>query len=394
MLKSFLFDRLNEADLLLFQKHIELGREHLRTLLSSTEIEELCSLDLLRSGQEKEIKASPTELAGTLTLPFNSILTATLGAWIGLSGFMGVLLTSKLLFQMVMVLSVGIGAVVGIWNYRFTKKEIRKRIEERQLQNIQLYILDSLNRKRVQEIKEKIDELNSLLQTIQVTSDNQAEVILSSEFNNHHACLQWLQKLEHLIEERREKGDSEIYALFKDEIDSIKGQIAKSLGFQESEKQPMLPSLKKLIQAALPLFKKKRSWIQANWKSLLVSVLPTLFGMFSSIFVYLNDMPKITHEVGWEEMRYLLMDPKIKAIELTLAILTTLYFAFSFVNSNRKRFHRDQELAGAQEAIIKKQGSLSMLNDKLLKIKEALIAIQRISGVFNVLKKFATLRTR
>lgn len=45
MLKQLQLDRLSDAHLLLFQKHIELGQEHLRNLLSQEGVEELCAVD-------------------------------------------------------------------------------------------------------------------------------------------------------------------------------------------------------------------------------------------------------------------------------------------------------------------------------------------------------------
>lgn len=395
MLKDFQLQHLKQSHLILLQKHIELGQDHLQSLLSQEGVEELCSLDLLNPKAEKEVEASPTELAGTFTKSFHGILTATLGAWLGLNGFMGYFLTSKTLYQTVMLISVILGIVIGIWNFRFNKREIEKRVEKRELQDIQLYILDFLNHKRAKELKEKSDEINHMLKTLQMNEANHLENINVEEFKNPKVSLKWLRQLELVIAERESHEDPEIALLFQDEICAMKEKIKKTLNIEDQEKknkENIHPILEPLIHAPLPTIKKKKSWVRTNWTSLLMSSIPLLYGTFGSISSYLNNTHKLTQQVQWKEMHAFLTDPYMRQVQLVVAIVITIYFTFSFLNTNRKKFYRDQEIDKTQDLIIKKQGILTDLNDKLLKVKEVLISIQKIASISKLWKKISALK--
>jgi len=392
MLKKLHLERLNEVHLLLFQKHIELGQEHLRTLLSQEGVEELCAAEEPNPEAQKRIEPNVTERAGALTLPFNGVLSATLGAWLGLNGFLGHFITSKLLFQGVIFISMGLGVLIAVLNYRGMKRGIQRRVDERMLQDIQLDILDFLIGKRTIEIEEKTEEINQMLKTLHVSDVGELPFIPSNEFNNHESCLRWLEKLEQHVGKRREAENPQVYDLFAGEITALKEKIRESLGEKPaSTKKALPPILETMIRTPLRAQKKRKSWLGKNWKQLLSGTIPTLYGSFSSVFVYLNGAPQITAQVGWESMHAFLTHPSVRAAEMTTAIGSTLYFAFSFVNANRKKFMRDQEIAKTQEGIVEQQGKLSVLDDKLSKVKEALLSLQRITVIFEILKKLSPL---
>lgn len=155
-----------------------------------------------------------TEWAGSLTLPFNGVLTAALGAWLGLKGFLGYFLKSKILFQGLIALSMGLGVWIAVINYRHMKRSIQRRVEERTLQDIQLHILDFLIKKRQTEIGQKTDELNVLLKTMKV-ADEEIPPIPSTEFDSEKKCLQWLERFECVVGKHRELDNPRVYDLFE-----------------------------------------------------------------------------------------------------------------------------------------------------------------------------------
>jgi hypothetical protein len=394
MLKQLQLEQLSDEHLLLFQKHIELGQEHLLTLLSQKGVDELCAVDEPSMAAQRRIESNVTERAGALTGPFNGVLSAVLGAWLGLDGFLGYFLNSRALFQGVIAVSVGLGVWIAMINYRKMKRDIQRRVEERTLQDIQLHILDFLIRKRATEIKQKTAELNELLKTLRVT-DEEIPPIPSTEFDSEEECLSWLEKLDCVVRKHQELENPQVYDLFAWEIAASKEKIRESLAKKPAFSCKALPPiLEMLMRTPLRDQKKEASWLSKSWKQILLGTILTLYGGFSSMFVYLNGAPEITAQLGWESVHAFLTNPWVRMAEMAGAVGSTLYFAFSFINANRKGFVRDQEIAKTQKEVVQQQGKLSMFNDRLSKVKETLLSLQRIEVLLITSRKLSSLISR
>lgn len=341
--------QLTPSEILLIRKHLQLGKKHLDRVLSRKESQEIFSL---ADEAEDPMESDSFEVIGTASLVLNSVLTATLGAWMGLSGFLGLSLGSKPLFVSLLIFAVGVGGLIGLRAGYQAKKKADRAIEEKKLYEIERHLISLINQKRRIETEEKTIELIRFLEERGIRNPE-----IQEPFLVHEACLNWLDQMQAL--------DPQAEPLKK----GLQNRVENKRSQNTSEWHHILRKLGK-APSQPPL--KWRPWIRANWRGILSGLVPTLLGVFSSLFVYLGGAPELAHQMGYEGFFHILMQPKMKLIELTTALLITLYFAISYLYANHKSYLRDQTLSQMRLTLEKEENAMEGLDDRLLKIKEAL----------------------
>lgn len=379
------------TELLAFLRHLELGDEHLKHYLTKKEYEEMLSLETLDKKTAQQIDADKPELAGNVTLIMNSFFTATVGLWLGLSGFLGKSSHSPLSLAAVLFFATAGGAVIGLQNYKFTRGRGETSVRKTKLQALQMDILNQVSSERTKEINEKTDELNESLQKLRIKKTDEKFTI---NFDDQKEMLKWIDKLDSVLESHiLSYKDNEVYKVFAKEIEETRRELEKSLKEKTfSEEREFLPCFTKLIRHEGEEKIPRPSWLQANIMNLAISFIPTLFGSFGSTFVYFSGAPRFAEEFEHHQLSQLLTDPKLKKIELITSMLITLYFVVTFLYLNYKSFIRNRKYEENEEIIIKKKNHLRKLDDRLLKIKEAHNHMVRLATIFDDLKHLTNLK--
>lgn len=384
-------DALISTELLAFLRHLELGDDHLKNYLTKKEYEEVLSLETLDEKTAAQIDADKTELAGNVTLIMNSFFTATVGLWLGLSGFLGKTSHSPLSLVAVLLFATAGGAFIGLQNYKFTRGRGETSVRKTKLQALQMDILNRVISERTKEISEKTDELNESLQNLKVKKTDEKFTI---NFDDQKELLKWVEKLDSVLKNNvLSYKDNEMYKVFAKEIDETHKELENSLKEQElREERAFLPCFNKLIlhegEEKIP----RPSWLQANITNLAISFIPTLFGSFGSMFVYFSGAPRFAEEFENHQLSQFLNDPKLKKIELITSMLITLYFVVTFLYLNYKSFLRNRKYDENEENLIKKKNHLRKLDDRLLRIKEAHNHMVRLATIFDDLKQLTNLK--
>lgn len=363
---------LNSTELLCLQKHIKLGKEHLKSLLEPAEVKELLRLGEVDSQTKETLQADLGEMSANSTLVFNTILTATLGTWMGLSGFMGLPLNSIFWLSALLLFSFSVGGFIGFQNVQFTKKNVQKAIENKKFQTIEILCLDTVNHRKVNELHVKTQRLQKILHSLSLEESSTEQMLEDPKIG-----LKWADLLiKNLQAENKSNNKEKI-----DEIERIKNQFEWMEVDQSRKSKEMEKILDSLGDASIQPSLPASSWIETNFRSLLVTLIPTLFGGFSSLFVYLGGAPNIAKEMGKHDLFNFLTKPEVKIVQLILAIITTLYFGYSFLHMSRKNFQRDQALAKGRTVVIRKENALTILDDRLLIIKALHDTMLRISDI-------------
>ncbi len=387
MLSKDQLSKLTPAELLLLQKHIRLGKSHLDKTLRYHEIGQIFQLADIPPGVRDELVIDNAELAGTLSLVLNTIMSAILGAWVALTDFFKFQLDSKLLYVIGFFVAVLIGGYIGFQNSRSRKHKADEAVEKRKLQDVELSMIREINRKRKKEIKEKNDELISALNTLGVEEKKVGD--WGHEFDVQAACLDWLDQISTFIKRKYKGGPIEKNLLV--EVDMLKRSFDKKVEHEEA-KDAATKSFNQIIDKLSHLSSKPpltfESWLRANYRELLLELIPTLFGGLSSLFVYLNGDSVIPEE-GIKQAGFFdfLLLPEMKLVQLLSSLAITFYFAFTFIHLNRKAFKRDQELAKEQTFITREEDEMTLLDDQLLKVKEALNVMQKLEDLFRFAKQ-------
>lgn len=341
------------ADLLLLQKHVKLGKKHLENCLSPQEIDAIFEFVNLPAKTKRELSASFPELAGQVSLVFNTILTATLGFWMGLRRLLKLDMGSKATLMSVLALSLIVGGFIGFQSILFRRKIARDILDKRKLKELELEIVKRINEDREKEVKKKIGELVSLLKRLKIEVNRKDLENPLLEFPK--LCLQWLPQVQ--------KNDL-IRRQLKEKIRS-KARYAKG-----AEEFKIISQ--KLSECSIHSEISVSSWIRANLTRLVIELIPALFGGAASLFVYIGGARTRTEEMGDLTWISFLDDPKVKTIQLIIMGIIVIYFAFSVFYMNCKAFKRDKEIERVEAKLIEEEKRLDLLNDHLLKIKEGL----------------------
>lgn len=361
-------EKLTPIELIVLQKHVKLGKEHLEESLKEQEVGRLYELGELYKTTEKKVGNDLPEFVGSLTLALNTVFTTVLGGWMGLSGFLEYGQNAFPLLVPILFVCAFLGSLVGFLNYRSTKKNGERTIEKLKFKTIELNILKKLNNHREKEIREKIQAIHEYLRPFQIKGLEALE-LSAKDFNDHEVCLSWLGQVEHAVKDFR---NHELLARsFFYELQEIRASVEEDLKeFQKRKNREAIRLVDKLgtssLKAPIPSL---RSWIRARLRFLITSFIPTLFGGFSSLFVYFGGAPKMAREMGRGDLFQFLSDLHTKHIEVGIALCITVYFAYSFLHLNMKMFQRDREVYKMDCLIANEEVKLELLDDRFLKIK-------------------------
>ncbi len=378
-------EQLTPIELLLLQKHVKKGKEHLKKWLSNQEVSELFQLGKIDSESKKAVDADKTEFLGSITAVLNTVLTATLGAWMGVSAFTGFHTNSASFFYGILSSCIALGAFVGYENYKMTKNTAKEAVEKERIKTVELNILTELNHKRSVEIREKIRELDQMLTEMNIKGIEAVERP-SNELNDHEVCLNWLNQADKVVRELDEKGPFSL--LFTTELDQARFLLLAALAEDQGKnKQAATQILTKLADASYQPRVDMGWWITSNFRSIVLSLIPTLFGVFSSLFVYLEGAPKLAQQMGQYDLYFYLNRVDVKEMELKGAIAITIYFCLAALYNNWKAFKRDQELSNMDTLLTREETKLELQDDKFLKLKRIDAVIKPLYRLYTSLKK-------
>lgn len=302
------FDCFNPSEFLLILKHLKLGRVHLRKILAEQEFQELINLVPVQQTDVK-VPVKKTEFL----MPFNGMLTGILGGWLGLSGYLEINTDSFSLLFIILTVAILFGIIVGRQNIKLAKSSAKGSYEDRKIEELRKHIIKKLEINRKKEIEEKTIELRRLI---------------GNEVN-----------LDNILKQKKER--------------EIPTSVAKLIRSND---------------LSIP----RPSWIQANCKSLVISFGPTLLGGFGSVFFYLPTVPRLAKGLGHKHIFETLTTPQAKSIQLMIVLCITAYLCINTIFTNRQAFKRDKELQEQDKEIAKMENELDLLDDHLLKVKEAL----------------------
>jgi hypothetical protein len=378
---------LTPAELVILQQHLKLGVNHLRQQLTDKEFNALLASSSVNASQVHKIEHDEVEVSGNLFLVLNTIFTATFGAWLGYSAFLGLGIASFWIFSSIVVFAALLGAFIGIQSVRFTKRQAQGAIYIQKLHLLQIQILKKIKQKRTAEMEKIIADLNDLFIDLSRGTSFEKQTLFSELADkSKEDRSRWVIELEKMLEERLASFNSHpIYKTCASELAEIQLKLKKNLinyfqdkgelgqihsEFQVQKEKQIDGFLRKLINTSPKHSLEPPSWIQSNGKAIIVGLAPTLLGGFSSISVYLGGVPLILKNFGYDNLFAFFTDPTVKIVECSISLLITLYFGFSFVYVNRKAFKRQRELVRTDKTIIQDESSLTVLDVRMLSLKE------------------------
>jgi hypothetical protein len=335
---------LTPPELILLQKHLELGRDHLVETLGKRGFQEL--LFYARPSPEaiEKVKPDEREIAGNLSLAINTILTGSLGGWMGFSGMMEFNLASPVIFGVVLSFATLTGAAIGYQNFRFMQEEAASGLQTLQILEMNGEILREVHQKRKRELQEIQEDLRVMNQKIDKSPlpDNP-----------------FIQKEIALLKTRMRKNF---------ETGSSNNMLTHPS--DSKKKRNLSPVLDTLIHSYPRKERSKKSWFSQNSRKIFISLIPTLIGGASSLFVYLSGSTQVAKAFEYNHLVALLTSPEAKAAKLLIALFVTLYFGYSSLHSNWKNHKRALEIEKREQEIIQEESSLTVLDEQLFKFRK------------------------
>ncbi len=377
-------EKLNELtppELILLQKHIELGKDHLIEVLGKKGFQDFLQFGRPSQKVIDQIKTNDTETAGNLILAVNTIITGTFGGWMGFSAMMELNLGSPVIFGLVLSLATLVGATIGYQAFRSTKQAVIQTVQTLQVLQLESEILQKIHKKRECELHEIQEDLCAAVNEL---SPSKAKPSIS----------EWSLALNGAIDEKISSYQNHpAYLFLKKEITLIKAQMKKNFEEGSSEKEVSHPSdgghkrelppvIEQLIRSYPRESAASKSWVSRNSRIIFISLIPTLLGGFGSLFVYLGGSTQIAKAFECNNLVAFLTSPHAKSIKLAIAILVTLYFGFSFLYSNKKNHKRNMEIEKKREEILKEESFLTLLDEKLFKFRQVREDAEKIREMF------------
>lgn len=389
-------------------KHLRLGQDHLNIILSPKQFQELFDWCALEEDQQKKMSADKLEKLGNMSLIINTILTSTFGAWMGLSGCLGSGLGSYTMLTFISILAFFVSGLMGYVSLQTTKNQARNAILNQMLYRFQLRVLKMINKK----MEEKLHSVTFYLHTAVVVLENPMEDSNDhknnfSLFKNNAEANQWYEKLINVLNFRLEGvNDPASAQIYQNQIQQISYLIKKTMAkyfnileslvlSKQNEKRrsqimPTLPFHKILTTPSFGFLKFKNSsqpWIKSHFNQLLVGIIPTIWGGFASMFVFVGGIPSIARELNFLWLASVLTSPFARFIEITLAGFITFYFAFSFLYSSRKSWQRERLQEEIDKDIASEEAHLQENTHKLDMLYKVKMHVQKLISIFTVVKK-------
>lgn len=407
--KKYLED-LSFTELHILLGHLRLGMDHLKQLLSPQQFQELIHWSGLTQDQKEKITSDKAEKTGNLALVINTILTSTFGAWMGLSGCFGSSLGSLKMLTFVGLLAFFVSGVLGYISLKYTKNQARQAVNTQRLHNLEFYLLQMINQKLDKKMETEIQYLNTAIFLLEQDKEQANDVKnIPQTFDNALEAFSWLKHLKGALKQRTEHlNHTLVYLLYWSEFSKIIKRIRKIFTkhmpvvedlAEEPEDKPAqqedydtshVSFLKLLTDPAFAISKFRTSassWFKGNVGSIMLGLIPTIWGGFASMFVFVGGFPNIARELGLISVANFLIQPWARVIELMLALTVTLYFGFSSIHLSRKLFQRKQLLDKTQKEITNEETRMLEKNHKLQLLLKVRTQIQKVVSIFNVLKK-------
>lgn len=165
-------------------------------------MDELLGWCRLSQEQEEQMSAGRVELMGNMSLIINTILTSTFGAWMGLSACIGCGLGSIKMLTFISMVAFFVSGMIGYVSLTMTKNQARQSINNQRLHNLQLYVLQLINKK----INEKADNAYFYLNTAVFVLQNEKSQLTMEKTNHSFRSVangyEWYEKLNHVLKIR------------------------------------------------------------------------------------------------------------------------------------------------------------------------------------------------
>lgn len=397
---------LNLIELNTMLKHIRLGKEHLEKTLSPETFQKFLRLSTLKQHEKEKIKSDAQERTGNIALVLNTVVTGIVGIWLGLAGFSGLNLRSVLILIFLVIFLAGISGWLGFVSYQITKRKSQEVMINKKLRLIELRILEEIQRHRESSLRKDVKEIQKALmilapnwgknkreraalsralrsdkpkaQIYEILQDLVLENISLDEAGAFHPklktkiedCLQKLQTLCAEFTEQQEKTQGEPKADFN-KAGAKDYMLSRTYtGASNYVKILTTPGVESETVAPAP-----PKWFKNNAVTLATGLAPTLFGGFSSMFVFLGGAPNVLRAFEIHIPDAALHQASIQVTGIGVALGLTLYYCYSYVHSNYKSFLREKEVEKTEKEVAEEGEIVSKLtvrHNKLIEIKAIL----------------------
>ncbi len=379
-------DHLTSRELLFLKKHVELGKDHLKEYLSDQEVNDVLHLEHVSKQTKDAMFPDTAELSGHLMPAINGGIGLIFGGWMGLNGFMHLGLDKGSGFLFGVALALIVGCLLGFINFRNNEKNIKNSVEKRKFQSVEMLTLQTLIRKRKQEMEDLINQINDSLKAIGISPNGISPE--ADSFNPQTMGVEWLTGWAQKIKNSAQVIQEPLYSFFLEHIEQVKESFSKEQ-IDYRKRKGFGSVLQKLSQAPLHPPASLRSWIKSNWKTLISQAIPTIIGGFCSLFTYFDNIPKVAKVLGQEHFLYTYWTA-VQPFQLLIMIGITGYFAYCFFHNNYKNFQRNKALTQAHIHIVQEEKALSLLEDNLIKVQTLDSMMQKVTPLLSIYEKVGT----
>lgn len=397
---------LNIGQLESLRKNLHADPGTLKEQLNPKDFKALLQLKTSKSKYKQKIKSDTQEKAGNIAIILNTIITSVLGAWLGISGFIGLGLKSIIALIGIIILTTIISGYIAFVSFKHLKTKARTTINKEKLNLIELDILKYIIKLRKKEINIHIKKIMHALNELRPELKYKQKRLIRDLLLNHKAEEQPETLIPKLLKTILSKKNTQLPTSLKPKTRIIESKLIELIKqlIKNREHKKISPQQAQTAQTPLDYIKtlstpnliksqeniSLKNWIKCNLRDIILGVTPTLLGSFASMFVFLAGIPEVLEAFNIKAKTLIQNEIYIQITGIGIALSLSIYYCYSFAYSNYKNFLRDKIIEQTQQKITKENEHDTQLANQcniLVQIKSNLNELVLIKNLMQNKKK-------
>lgn len=394
-------------------EHLRLGVGHLKKQLDDEQFKELLKLNVIEK-DEKELKADRVDKLSDYVQMTNSTASGFIGAWMGITTFMGYELTPNLLRFIASVAIAGAG-ILSYISGRKHQRENSLAVSQLRLHDLQLQILQQINQKQSEEAYYLVEDINKKLVALTNSSFDAGQENPSLTFVKEEDYKILLEQLKLIGREqlyRIPKGDlfetvrlkflailSSIHNMVTDQA-KLNANLAEALKkgnpITESNHRPKLSPLEILTDPKLAAPKARvvyQPWYKAKKLEIALGLLPMILGSIGSGLMWINTGPEIAEKLGWIQSQQQIHQSNGVYLESLFCFLVTGLFTFFYFYTKKKDAQFDLRKEVLQKKVANEESKMFELATRIHLTSQINLQLDNIMDKVDEIEIFESIQT-
>lgn len=358
-----------------------MGESHLIKILQKQRYLKILDTVSLTERQKNELREGLYIKSGKAALTINTILSSTLGAWMGLYDFLNSTQESRIELFAILIFAVIICSLIGYISFHSSNEENSKNIRAQKINNLKICCGKIILKKRKLLVFYSINKCNMILEDFYKNNNWESGMCLYLKANSTNNDRQVIKNLLcNYI-----KKQIPVFEMVRHY--TLCAYTKKNEKKTHEKSDQCFRALTKAPQGDTKSSDQFFSWAQKNKKNILITFLPVLFGAFASSFVYLVGVPHIVEQYNILAIDNALKTKTIKWLSLTVILCITIYFSYISVHSIYRSYKRNVRLTKSEKKFSRIETEIIQITRSTSSLKKLFSELDSLFLINQIIRK-------